>query len=46
MKVLILDDLEGVSGAGDCRLLIPAGPVYQAACENLTEDIDSAVRGL
>jgi len=46
MKVLILDDLEGASGAGDYRLLIPAGPIYQTACENLTEDINAAVRGL
>jgi D-amino peptidase len=46
MRVIILADLEGVSGAGDYRLLIPAGPVYQAACDNLTEDINSAVRGL
>lgn len=46
MKVLILSDLEGVSGAGDYRLLIPAGPIYQDACQNLTEDINAAVRGL
>lgn len=46
MKILILADLEGVSGAGDYRLLIPAGPVYREACENLTEDINAAVRGL
>jgi D-amino peptidase len=46
MKILILADLEGVSGADDYRLLIPAGPIYQQACENLTEDINAAVRGL
>jgi D-amino peptidase len=46
MRVLILSDLEGVSGADDYRLLIPAGPVYQSACENLTEDINAAIRGL
>ena len=46
MKVLILADLEGVSGVGDYRLLIPAGPVYEKACENITQDINAAVRGL
>ena len=46
MKVLILSDLEGVSGSGDYRLLIPAGPIYQQACQNLTEDINAVVRGL
>lgn len=46
MKVLILADLEGVSGVGDYRLLIPAGPIYRKACENLTQDINAAVRGL
>ena len=46
MKVLILSDLEGVSGVGDYRLLIPAGPIYRKACENLTQDINAAVRGL
>jgi len=46
VRVLILADLEGVSGAGDYRLLIPAGPTYKETCENLTRDIDAAVRGL
>lgn len=46
MKVLILSDLEGVSSSGDYRLLIPAGPIYQQACQNLTEDINAVVRGL
>ena len=46
MKVLILADLEGVSGVGDYRVLIPAGPIYQKACANLTKDINAAVRGL
>ena len=46
MKVLILADLEGVSGVGDYRLLIPAGPVYEKACENITQDINAVVRGL
>ena len=46
MRVLILADLEGVSGLGNYRLLIPAGPVYQKACHNLTQDINAAVLGL
>lgn len=46
MRVLILADLGGVSGAGDYRLLIPARPIYEEACENLTQDINAAVRGL
>ncbi len=46
LKILVLADLEGVSGVGDYHLLIPTGRIYQKACENLTKDINAAVKGL